>query len=192
MASEYFIEPIDLSKFTPIRGTSLEERCRKLTIIDVGLDMFGSRMKKQKNGPDYSGSCPFHPGKTHSFSLDSRNNTAMCFEDKRIISHLELPLLTAFTAAYLRKWTTNLPSPIIVSLDLAKELSPFDETINVLEYLEHKIGLRYKNIKDMSLFARILEEGYKRVGMADKGFSRYMLSWLKDPRRSLGGPNLNL
>lgn len=45
----------------------IEVILEQLDIIDIGIDLFGDRIKPQKYGSSYKGLCPFHLEKTPSF-----------------------------------------------------------------------------------------------------------------------------
>jgi len=57
------------------RPRSLEE----LSVVDVGLDFLGDRVKKQKFGPNYKGLCIFHEEKTPSFYLKPKWDFYACY-----------------------------------------------------------------------------------------------------------------
>ena len=55
----------------------LEERIKKLNVVDTGLDLLGNRVKKQPVGPNYIGLCPFHIERTPSFNLKSLSSSCL-------------------------------------------------------------------------------------------------------------------
>ena len=57
----------------------LEDRIKKLNVVDTGLDLLGNRVKKQPVGINYIGLCPFHVEKTPSFNLKPVRNYFKCY-----------------------------------------------------------------------------------------------------------------
>ncbi len=57
----------------------LEIFIESISIIDFGLSVLGNRMKKQPNGENYYGLCPFHGEKTPSFSFRAKYNFYQCY-----------------------------------------------------------------------------------------------------------------
>lgn len=60
-----------------------EQRLEGLTILDVGLDLLGDRVKKRLYNPGYKGLCPFHKENTPSFFLKVEWNEYVCFSCHR-------------------------------------------------------------------------------------------------------------
>ncbi len=57
----------------------LDFRCRELSILEIGLEFFGDRIKKQKNGTKWFGLCHFHKEKSPSFYLKPQSNEFFCY-----------------------------------------------------------------------------------------------------------------
>lgn len=62
-----------------MNSEEIERILEQFDIIDIGIDLFGDRIKPQKYGSSYKGLCPFHSEKKPSFFLRSNQNVYICY-----------------------------------------------------------------------------------------------------------------
>lgn len=120
--------PIALDRITPIQGDSLEERCEKLTVVEVGLDLLGEYLQKQSVGPNYLALCPTsHKEQTPSFYLKPVWNFYTCYGCGNRAGPLYLP------------FAMGIPYP--------------EHMRSPLDYLKHKIDLDTTNEADLRILS---------------------------------------
>ena len=51
----------------------------ELSVVEIGIELLGNCVKKQKFGPNYKGLCPLHEEKTPSFFLKPKLNYWICY-----------------------------------------------------------------------------------------------------------------
>ena len=122
---------------------SLETKLGSLSILDVGINLLGDRVKKRPISENYQGLCTFHVEESPSFYLRQQRNNFYCYGCQKLGG--PLTLLFELLHPNSIKFRSELIGDYFKNLKHLEGLNPFN-------YLFSKFGLDANKEEHMKFF----------------------------------------
>lgn len=148
----------------------LELRLDQITITEIGLDLLGTVLKKQKNSENYRGLCPFHEEGSPSFYIKPEKKMFFCYGCHEYGGPLALPfkldveMRAMARNTFMAQILAQKQVQDITYIDSLADLDPFT-------YLAHKVKMDYWRPEEKNLLKKKLIEESQRLLHFGQGYN---------------------